>query len=75
LKEKPELTFKINSGMYILEPHVLNQIPENRFFHITHLIEKIQQNGGNVGVFPVSEKSWVDIGAWDKYLTNIIISR
>jgi len=68
LHEKPELTFKINSGMYILEPHVLNQIPENQFFHITHLIEKIHQNGGNVGVFPVSEKSWKDIGEWDEYL-------
>lgn len=68
LQEKPELTFKINSGMYILEPHVLNQIPENKFFHITHLIEKIHQNGGNVGVFPVSEKSWKDIGEWDEYL-------
>jgi dTDP-glucose pyrophosphorylase len=68
LQEKPELTFKINSGMYILEPQVLNQIPENQFFHITHLIEKIHKNGGIVGVFPVSEKSWKDIGEWDEYL-------
>ncbi len=68
LHEKPELTLKINSGMYILEPLVLSQIPENQFFHITHLIEKIQNNGGNVGVFPVSEKSWKDIGEWDEYL-------
>lgn len=68
LQEKPELTFKINSGLYILEPHILNQIPENQFFHITHLIEKVHQNGGKVGVFPVSEKSWKDIGEWDEYL-------
>lgn len=70
LTEKPELTFKINSGMYILEPHLLNEIPENTFYHITHLIEKIQQRNGKVGVFPVSEKSWKDIGEWDEYLKN-----
>lgn len=70
LKEKPELTFKINSGMYILEPHLLNEIPENQFYHITHLIEKIQQKGDNIGVFPVSEKSWKDIGEWDEYLKH-----
>ena len=64
LHEKPELTFKINSGMYILEPHLLNEIPEDEFFHITQLIEKILQRGGKVGVFPVSEKSWKDIGSW-----------
>ncbi len=68
LSEKPELTFKINSGMYILEPSVLNLIPENKFFHITDLIEEVQKRGGSVGVFPVSEKSWKDIGEWDEYL-------
>lgn len=67
LIEKPELTFKINSGMYILEPHLLNEVPKNEFFHITDLIENIQKRKGKVGVFPVSEGSWKDIGEWDKY--------
>lgn len=71
LHEKPELTFQINSGMYILEPHLLNEIPENKFFHITHLIENIQKRKGKVGVFPVSEGSWKDIGEWNEYLKMI----
>lgn len=72
LVEKPELTFKINSGMYVLEPHLINEVPENDFFHITHLIEKVKKRGGNVGVFPVSEKSWKDIGSWEEYVQNIL---
>ena len=68
LKEKPELTFQINSGLYILEPNLLKEIPENDFFHITHLIEKVQKRGGKVGVFPVSEGSWKDIGEWNEYI-------
>ena len=71
LIEKPELTFQINSGMYILEPHLLDEIPENFFFHITHLIENIQKRKGRVGVFPVSEGSWKDIGEWHEYLSMI----
>ncbi len=71
LTEKPELTFQINSGMYILEPHLLNEIPENKFFHITHLIENIQKRKGKVGVFPVSEGSWKDIGEWSEYLKEV----
>jgi dTDP-glucose pyrophosphorylase len=67
LKEKPEITFKINSGMYILEPHLLKEIPSNEFFHITQLIEKVKNRNGRVGVFPVSEKSWNDIGEWTEY--------
>jgi dTDP-glucose pyrophosphorylase len=70
LQEKPELTYKINAGLYILEPHLLNEIPKNEFFHITDLIKKIKNRNGKVGVFPVSEKSWRDIGEWDEYLKN-----
>ncbi len=71
LQEKPDITFKINTGMYILEPETLNEIIDNEFLHITHLIEKIKDKGGNVGVFPVSEGSWKDMGDWNEYLTNI----
>lgn len=71
INEKPELSFLINSGMYILEPHLIEEIPKNKFFHITDLIEKIMMRNGRVGVFPVSEKSWIDIGEWDKYIENI----
>lgn len=67
LEEKPELTFKINSGMYVLQPNVLNEIPENKFYHITELIEKVKTRGGKIGVFPVSENSWIDIGTWSDY--------
>lgn len=68
--EKPELTYKINSGLYILEPHLISDIPENKFFHITDLIQNVKNRGGKVGVYPVSEKSWIDIGEWKEYLTN-----
>ena len=71
LSEKPNFIFKINSGMYILEPHLLDYIPENKIFHITTLIEKINKRNGKVGVFPVSEKSWKDVGEWDEYVRNI----
>jgi len=72
LKEKPELTLKINSGMYILEPHLLYEIPDNQFFHITQLIENVRKRKGNVGVFPVSEKSWKDVGNWEELSKNIM---
>lgn len=67
LVEKPELTFKINSGMYILEPHLIDEIPNEENFHITSLIEKVLARRGTVGVYPVSEKSWNDVGDWSLY--------
>lgn len=71
LQEKPELTYKINTGMYILEPHLIEEIPSDRLYHITFLIEKLIQEGRKVGVFPINEGSWTDIGNWDEYMKYI----
>lgn len=62
LSEKPEITFKINSGVYVLEPDVLPLIPKEKFFHITDLILKLKNKKEKVGIFPISEKSWLDYG-------------
>ena len=68
IREKPEITFKVNSGLYILEPDLLNSIDQNKHLNITDFIETMATSGKNVGVFPVSESSWIDIGDWKEYL-------
>ena len=71
IQEKPELTFQINTGMYILEPHLLKEIPSDRIYHITFLIEKLIKEGRRVGVYPINEGSWTDIGNWEEYMKYI----
>lgn len=71
LKEKPELTYMINTGVYILNPGCIDEIPQGEFFHITQLMEKIKARGGRVGCFPVSEHAWKDMGEWPEYLKMI----
>lgn len=71
LKEKPEQTYMINTGVYILNPELIDEIPEGEFFHITHLMEKVKARGGRVGCFPVSENAWRDMGEWPEYLKII----
>lgn len=71
LKEKPEQTYQVNTGVYILNPELIEEIPEGEFFHITHLMEKVQSRGGRVGCFPVSEHAWKDMGEWPEYLKMI----
>lgn len=71
LQEKPEQTYMINTGVYILNPDLIDEIPEGEFFHITHLMEKIKARGGRIGCFPVSEHAWKDMGEWPEYLKMI----
>lgn len=60
--EKPEYNYLVNTGFYVLEPEVLNDIPENTFFHITDLIDKYISEGKRVGTYPITENSWLDMG-------------
>lgn len=71
LQEKPEQMYMINTGVYILNPELIDEIPEGEFFHITHLMEKIKARGGRIGCFPVSEHAWKDMGEWPEYLKMI----
>lgn len=70
IEEKPTLSFKINTGLYILEPSLLKDIPDE-FFHITHLMEKLKAQGRRVGVYPISQNDWKDMGDWKEYLKLI----
>ena len=65
--EKPSLDYLINAGLYVLEPSVLKEIPDGELLHITDLIEKIKSKGKRVGVFPIEDGAWIDIGQWEEY--------
>jgi len=68
INEKPKYDFLINTGLYVLSPNVLKLIPVNSLYHITHLIEDAKKQGKKVGVFPVDDDAWIDVGQWADYL-------
>jgi dTDP-glucose pyrophosphorylase len=62
IREKPEYDFLVNTGMYLLEPSVICDIPENKPYNITDLIDDYLKKKKRIGVYPISEKAWLDIG-------------
>lgn len=71
IKEKPNLSFLVNTGMYVVNSSALKIIPDGKFYHITQLIEDLKSNGKRVGVFPISENAWMDVGEWEKYKETV----
>jgi dTDP-glucose pyrophosphorylase len=67
ITEKPQYSFLVNTGMYVVRRDRLNLIPEQARCDMTDFIEKIQKAGGRVGVFPISENAWIDTGGWTEY--------
>ena len=62
MTEKPELTFFTNTGCYIVNPEVIEAIDENTDISFPDIALKYKSQGKNVGIYPISENSWLDMG-------------
>lgn len=71
ISEKPEYDFLVNTGMYLFNADILRYIPANKRYDITDLIDALRAKNERIGIYPVSEKSWIDIGQWEAYRTSI----
>lgn len=66
MKEKPEFSFFTNTGMYIVEPQIIEELEDNMSVGFPDIIEKYKQNGEKIGVYPISENAWLDMGQLDE---------
>lgn len=66
MEEKPQLSYFINTGMYVLDPQYISRIPDDTFFHMTHLAEQLMQEGLKVGMYPLSESAFLDMGEFEE---------
>lgn len=67
--EKPSHDMIINTGVYIMEPHVISYIPEGEYMDMNQLIDLVSTKE-KVTVFPVSG-GWFDIGQWAEYKKSL----
>lgn len=66
MEEKPTISFFTNTGCYIVEPEIINDIPRNTSIGFPDIIEKYRREGKKVGVYPIGENSWLDMGQMDE---------
>lgn len=64
--EKPEYSFLTNTGMYIIEPEALQLIKEDTFIHLPDIAKECMDKGMKVGVYPITERAWMDMGQPDE---------
>ncbi len=62
LKEKPVYHFNTSTGLYMIEPEFIEQIPENTFIHITDVIQICMEQGKRIGAYLIEEENWMDMG-------------
>lgn len=59
--EKPTYKFFINAGVYVLEPKILNIVPQNTYFDMPALFSMLTKQKQPAAAFPIREY-WLDIG-------------
>lgn len=65
IEEKPEMTTQINTGIYFINPGVIDYIPDS-FFHMTDLTKKLINMKKRVMKYEL-EDYWLDIGQMQDY--------
>lgn len=61
IEEKPIETYFVNGGIYVLEPETLKYVPEDEFYDMPDLFNRMVDQDRSVSAFPVREY-WQDIG-------------
>lgn len=62
MKEKPLMSFLTNTGIYIVEPEVIDEMEDGVSIGFPDIVDRQRKKGKKVAVFPVSENDWMDMG-------------
>jgi dTDP-glucose pyrophosphorylase len=65
--EKPKLDFFVNIGLYVINPNLIKLVPRNRAFDMPDLIKLSKRKKKQIGIYPVDDESWIDVGQWSEY--------
>lgn len=63
-EEKPQLSYLVNAGIYVLDPSLLQLVKPHTFMDMPNLILSAKSNGLHVVVCPIHEY-WLDVGLPD----------
>jgi NDP-sugar pyrophosphorylase family protein len=66
IDEKPVQRFFVNAGIYVLDPAVMELIPQDDYYDMPSLFENLIQRGDETSAFPIREY-WLDIGQLADY--------
>lgn len=66
MQEKPNMSFFTNTGCYFVEPEVIENLVYNEQVDFPSIIEKYMEKGKKVGIYPISEDAWLDMGQFDE---------
>lgn len=62
MQEKPQFSFLTNTGVYVVNPEVVEALEDNKSLSFPDIINQYREKGSSIGVYAIPEESWIDIG-------------
>lgn len=66
MQEKPNMSFFTNTGCYLVEPEVIEDLEYNKPADFPTIIEKYMRAEKKIGYYPIGEEAWLDMGQLDE---------
>lgn len=66
MKEKPTLNFLTNTGCYVVSSSVFDYIADNENIGFPDIIGRIKDADKKVGIYPIHQDAWLDMGQFDE---------
>jgi len=66
LKEKPQILFNVNTGIYVLNPEILQKVPKDIFYDMPTLFSKLIENDMKTWTYQLKDY-WIDVGHPDDF--------
>ncbi len=67
IDEKPVYSHLINAGIYVLNPDIVNEMPQNEYCDMSTLFDRLCNRGLNVMTHPIDDY-WIDIGRKEDFV-------
>ncbi len=71
ITEKPSINNLVIVGAYCFKNELIKHIPKNIIFNMNDFIKKLISKKYKVGIYPISELDWQDVGEWPEYFKTI----
>ena len=68
ISEKPEINYKVNSGLYLINSNLIKLIHKNcKIYNFDNFVKTLKKNKKKIGVYIIDENSWRDLGTLSRF--------
>jgi len=69
--EKPTSNNLVAVGAYCFKNELIKLIPKKNFFNMNDFVKKLLLKKYKVGIYPISDLDWQDVGEWPEYFKTV----